>query len=150
MRTEPPPSVPRATGPQPLATAAAAPPLLPPGVCATLQGLRVTPKSWLSVTALNPNSDVVVLPRSTAPEIGGRRAAAAAAGRVRDAPGVAGHAEELAVGHGLEPELRRRRLTEEHRARDRRPPRRRCCRRACARRSRGCGSRRRAGCRSRP
>src|SRR5437762_33068 len=67
MRIEPPPSVPSASGPQPLATAAAAPPLEPPGVSAGFHGFRVTPKSGFSVTALWPNSDVLVLPRSTAP-----------------------------------------------------------------------------------
>src|SRR5947208_2106725 len=67
MRIEPPPSVPSASGPQPLATAAAAPPLEPPGVSAGFHGFRVTPKSGFSVAALWPNSDVLVLPRSTAP-----------------------------------------------------------------------------------
>jgi hypothetical protein len=67
MRSEPPPSVPRPMGPRPLATAAAAPPLDPPGVIARFQGLRVMPKSGLSVTALWPSSEVLVLPRITAP-----------------------------------------------------------------------------------
>src|SRR2546422_519435 len=52
MRIEPPPSVPSASGPQPLATPTAAPPLEPPGVSAGFHGLRVTPKSGFSVTAL--------------------------------------------------------------------------------------------------
>src|SRR3989441_8404824 len=67
MRMDPPPSVPRPSGPRPAATAAAAPPLEPPGVSARFQGLRVIPNSGLSVTALWPNSDVVVLPVMTAP-----------------------------------------------------------------------------------
>src|SRR3990172_4760516 len=67
IRTEPPPSEPSASGPTPLATAAAPPPLEPPGVSAGSQGLRVTPKSGFSVTALWPNSDVFVLPRTPAP-----------------------------------------------------------------------------------
>ncbi len=52
MRIEPPPSVPSARGPIPLATAAAAPPLEPPGVRVVSHGLRVTPKSGFSVSAL--------------------------------------------------------------------------------------------------
>src|SRR3989441_70537 len=67
MRIEPPPSVPSASGPQPLATPTAAPPLEPPGVSAGFHGLRVTPKSGFSVTALRPNSDVLVFPRTSAP-----------------------------------------------------------------------------------
>ena len=67
MRIEPPPSVPTASGPMPAATAAAAPPEEPPGVFALFQGLRVMPVSGLSVTPFQPNSGVVVLPRSTAP-----------------------------------------------------------------------------------
>ena len=67
MRIEPPPSVPSASGPSPAASAAAAPALEPPGVCARLQGLRVTPVSGLSPNAFQPNSGSVVLPSSTAP-----------------------------------------------------------------------------------
>jgi hypothetical protein len=51
----------------PAATAAAAPPEEPPGVFAGFHGLRVMPVSGLSVTPFQPNSGVVVLPRSTAP-----------------------------------------------------------------------------------
>ncbi len=67
MRIEPPSSVPSASGPMPAATAAAEPPLEPPGVSDVLHGLRVMPKSGLSVTALWPNSAVLVLPRMMAP-----------------------------------------------------------------------------------
>src|SRR5688572_25410972 len=67
MRTEPPPSVPTASGASPAATAAAAPPLEPPGVRARFQGFRLTPVSGLSVTPFHPNSGVVVLPTITAP-----------------------------------------------------------------------------------
>src|SRR5436305_1368643 len=67
MRIEPPPSVPSATGPQPLATATAAPPLEPPGVSAGFHGFLVTPKRGFSVTALWPNSDVLVFPMTMAP-----------------------------------------------------------------------------------
>src|SRR5712671_6689244 len=68
MRTEPAPSVPTASGPIPDATAAAAPPDDPPGVILVFHGLTVTPVSVLSVVPLMPNSGVVVLPSSTAPD----------------------------------------------------------------------------------
>jgi len=67
MRIEPPPSVPMCSAPMPMAAAAEAPPLEPPGVVSGFQGLRVTPVSALSVTPFQPNSGVVVLPSSTAP-----------------------------------------------------------------------------------
>lgn len=60
-RMDPPPSVPIAAGPMPSETAAAAPPLLPPGVRSISQGLRVTPVSGLSVTILWAKSGRVVL-----------------------------------------------------------------------------------------
>ena len=43
MRIEPPPSEPSASGASPAATAAALPPLLPPGVRVVSHGLRVAP-----------------------------------------------------------------------------------------------------------
>ena len=49
MRTEPPMSVPSASGTQPAATAAPEPPEEPPGVPLGFHGLRVTPQSGLSV-----------------------------------------------------------------------------------------------------
>ncbi len=67
MRIEPPPSVPTVSGPIPEATAAVLPPEEPPGVFFGFQGLRVMPVSALSVTPFQPNSGVVVLPKSTAP-----------------------------------------------------------------------------------
>src|SRR4051812_34728276 len=67
MRTDPPPSVPRLSGPAPSATAAALPPLEPPAVRPGSYGLPVTPYTGLSVTPFQPNSGVVVLPRNTAP-----------------------------------------------------------------------------------
>ena len=67
MRTEPPPSVPRANGVRPAATLAAAPPLEPPGVLDKSHGLRVIPVRGLSQTALQPNSLVVVLPTMQPP-----------------------------------------------------------------------------------
>ena len=50
MRIEPPPSEPWASGIVPAATAAAAPPDEPPGVCSGLHGLRHAPFSTDSVT----------------------------------------------------------------------------------------------------
>src|ERR687898_639884 len=60
MRTEPPPSVPKASGPMPSDTAAAAPPLEPPQGRPWSQGLTVRPNSGPSVNGLWPNSGVVV------------------------------------------------------------------------------------------
>ena len=67
MRIEPPASVPTASGQMPASTAAALPPLLPPGVRSRSHGLRVIPLSGESVTGFQPNSGVVVLPKNTAP-----------------------------------------------------------------------------------
>src|SRR5580700_315011 len=67
MRIEPPASVPTASGQIPLSNATALPPLLPPGVRSKFHGLRVVPESGESVTAFQPNSGVVVLPKYTAP-----------------------------------------------------------------------------------
>ena len=53
---EPPPSVPSASGAWPVATAAAAPPDEPPALRERSHGLRVAPKSGLSVSGLWPNS----------------------------------------------------------------------------------------------
>ena len=51
-RIEPTPSVPMASGPQPAATAAAAPPLEPPLVRSRCHGLRVMPETGLSAVSL--------------------------------------------------------------------------------------------------
>ena len=75
MRIEPAPSLPSASGTRPAASAAALPPLEPPGVVSGSQGLRVIPYSGLSVTPFQPNSGEVVWPGSTAPL---RRSAATA------------------------------------------------------------------------
>src|SRR4051794_11220431 len=75
MRIEPAPSLPSASGTRPAASAAALPPLEPPGVMAGSHGLRVMPYSGLSVTPFQPNSGDVVWPTSTAPL---RRSAATA------------------------------------------------------------------------
>src|SRR5205807_10082276 len=67
VRTEPPPWAACPVGPRPRATAAAAPPLDAPGVRDGSHGFRVGPNRGLSVTALCPNSEVLVLPTITAP-----------------------------------------------------------------------------------
>ena len=73
---EPPPSVPWASGTRPAASAAAAPPLDPPGVRLGFQGFRVSPFSSDSVNATVPNSGVFVLPRMTKPASRNRRTTA--------------------------------------------------------------------------
>src|SRR5699024_12759552 len=60
MRTLPPPSVPTATVPMPLATAAAAPPEEPPAVVLGATGLPVIAESGLSLTAFHGTHRVVV------------------------------------------------------------------------------------------
>ena len=66
-RTEPPVSLPRATGTNPAATAAALPPELPPGTRVMSRGLRVGPKIELSVVLPIANSSMLALPTRTAP-----------------------------------------------------------------------------------
>src|SRR5260370_34968634 len=67
MRIEPPPSLPWATGARPAATAAAAPPLEPPGVRAVSQGFSQSPFNSDSVIAIIPNSGVFDLPMIVKP-----------------------------------------------------------------------------------
>jgi hypothetical protein len=67
MRIDPPPSLACAIGAMPEATAAAAPPLDPPGVWSVFHGLRVTPSASLSVKDTAPNSGVAVLLNRTNP-----------------------------------------------------------------------------------
>src|SRR5262249_57659175 len=67
MRTEQTKSVPCAIGSMPLATAAAEPPEDPAGLNAGFHGLRVAPKTGLTVFAPVPNSGVLVLARMIAP-----------------------------------------------------------------------------------
>jgi len=67
MRIEPPPSAAWASGSMPAATAAAAPPLEPPGVRAVSHGLRTGPKRRGSETGRIPSSGMLVLPRITKP-----------------------------------------------------------------------------------
>src|SRR5271157_3230643 len=69
FRIDPPMSVPMFRGLHPHAQAAAAPPLDPPVVRSRFHGLFVCPKRRLSVTGTCPCSEVLVLPRMTAPAI---------------------------------------------------------------------------------
>ena len=66
-RSEPPRSVPSASGHMPVASAAAEPPLEPPAVRSRFHGLRVAPKTALTVFGPNANSGVFVLPMTMAP-----------------------------------------------------------------------------------
>ena len=86
MRIDPPSSVPTASGPIPVATATAAPPLDPPQVWPSAHGFRVTPNSALSVTPLWAISGVVVLPTRIAPAARRRATtSASSAGGIRSA-----------------------------------------------------------------
>ena len=67
MRIEPAPSDAEAPAQRPAATAAPLPPLDPPGVWATFQGLRVTPQPSDSVSPMIASSGSLVFPRITAP-----------------------------------------------------------------------------------
>src|SRR5262245_20550255 len=67
IRIEPAPSEPRASGPSPAATAAAPPPVDPPGVRERSQGLRDSPNSGLSVEPRQANSGRLVRPTKIAP-----------------------------------------------------------------------------------
>src|SRR4051812_205550 len=59
MRIDPPPSLACAAGTMPAATAAAEPPLDPPGLCARFHGLRVGPNASGSVVGSRPSSGVL-------------------------------------------------------------------------------------------
>ena len=61
-----------AIGTMPEATAAAEPPLLPPGMQSVFQGLRVGPQASGSVMPLAPNSGVLVRPKITVPALSQR------------------------------------------------------------------------------
>ena len=67
IRIDPPPSLPVASGTIPEASAAADPPDEPPGERSRFQGLLVTPQCGLMVSPYQPNSGVVVLPRTMQP-----------------------------------------------------------------------------------
>src|ERR1700687_292643 len=67
MRIDPPPSVACAAATIPDATAAADPPLEPPGDRDGFDGLRVAPYATGSVVGSRPSSGVLVLPRKMNP-----------------------------------------------------------------------------------
>ena len=67
MRIDPPPSDAWANGTMPAATAAAEPPLDPPGVRVTSHGLRVGRKQSGSVVGMMPSSGELVRPMITRP-----------------------------------------------------------------------------------
>src|SRR3954452_13061577 len=86
---EPPVSEPRARSAKPAATAAALPPLEPPGTRVGSCGLRVGPKAEFSVDEPIANSSRVVLPMTTAPAARNRSTTVASYGglqpsRIRD------------------------------------------------------------------
>ena len=85
MRIEPAPSEAEAIGTRPAATAAALPPLEPPGVRCGFQGLRVTPQVADSVKPQIASSGSSVLPTTIAPASRSRRtiSESAAAGSVK-------------------------------------------------------------------
>ena len=66
-RIEPPVSEPSATGASRAATAAAEPPLDPPGMRSSAHGLCVAPNAEFSVDEPIANSSQLVLPMTTAP-----------------------------------------------------------------------------------
>src|SRR5229473_3767433 len=67
LRSDPPVSLPSASGSMPQARETAAPPLLPPQVFERSQGFFVAPKTGLNVWEPAPNSGVLVLPMVMAP-----------------------------------------------------------------------------------
>jgi hypothetical protein len=78
--TEPPVSVPVASGASPAATAAAEPPDEPPGIAAGSHGLRTGPNHECSFDEPIANSSQLVLPRQTAPAAASRSTTAASNG----------------------------------------------------------------------
>ncbi len=66
-RIDPPVSDPSASGVRPAATATADPPLDPPGMRSSAQGLRDGPNAEFSVDEPIANSSQLVLPMMTAP-----------------------------------------------------------------------------------
>ena len=67
LRSDPPRSLPSARQTIRAASAAAAPPLLPPAVRSSAHGLRVAPNTGLTVCEPEPHSGTFVLPRLIAP-----------------------------------------------------------------------------------
>src|SRR5215475_7012090 len=85
MRIEPAPSEPSASGASPAATAAAPPPVEPPGVFERSQGFRDSPKSRLSVEPRHANSGRLVLPMRIAPAARRRATLGASSGAMNSA-----------------------------------------------------------------
>src|SRR5215470_11576061 len=77
---EPPVSEPSAIGAMRAATAAADPPLEPPGVRSSAHGLRAGPNAEFSVDEPIANSSQLVLPMTTAPAVSRRTIAVASYG----------------------------------------------------------------------
>src|SRR6267378_4137248 len=67
LRSEPPMSLPSASGTMPQASATAPPPVLPPQVLVKSYGLRVAPNTGLNVCEPRPNSGTFVLPITIPP-----------------------------------------------------------------------------------
>ena len=80
MRIDPPPSLACAIGAMPAATAAADPPLEPPGVRCSSHGFFVGPNAEFSVEEPIANSSRFVLPTTTAPASRSRRTTVASYG----------------------------------------------------------------------
>src|SRR6266851_4571852 len=85
IRMEPAPSEPSESGARPAATAAADPPLDPPGVIFVSHGLRVGPTTRLSVAPFQPNSGVLVLPTMMAPAVRNRSTTGASSSGTKSA-----------------------------------------------------------------
>jgi hypothetical protein len=79
LRSEPPRSLPSASGTMPQASATAAPPLEPPHVFVTSYGLTVRPKTVLNVCEPAANSGVLLLPIVIAPAARTRSTSSASA-----------------------------------------------------------------------
>src|SRR6187455_1326360 len=79
-RIDPPVSEPRARGTQPAATAAADPPLDPPGVRSVDHGLRTAPNAEFSLDDPMANSSQFVLPTMIAPACSSRSTTVASYG----------------------------------------------------------------------
>src|SRR5438309_6928210 len=80
IRIEPPVSDPSASGTIPAATAAADPPLDPPGMRSVAHGLRTGPNAEFSLDDPIANSSQLVLPTTTAPAASSRATAVASYG----------------------------------------------------------------------
>src|SRR5438094_10492846 len=81
-RIEPPVSDPRATGVSPAATAAADPPLVPPGMRSSAHGLCAGPNAEFSLDDPMANSSQLVLPTTIAPAASSRATTVASYGGV--------------------------------------------------------------------